>query len=143
MQPFETPSVNMIRQLLVTVQAPVEDVERILDRVAALTPLTLGAYDSNSYETAPGFERYRPRQGAAAGEETAVRKRPGVSCVSFQIPEDDQLLAHIVEAIYEVHSYQEQVVMVQPILVSRTKGVDDSKNPHRWWNTTGDWKRPA
>jgi hypothetical protein len=141
MQPFETPSVSMIRQLLVTIQAPVEDVDRILDRVVALTPLTLGAYDSNSYETAPGFERYRPRQGAVAGEETGLRKWPGVSCVSFQAPDDDALLQRIVEAVYEVHSYQEQVIMVQPVLVSRTKGKDDSKNPHRWWNTTGDWKK--
>jgi hypothetical protein len=140
MQPFETPSVNMIRQLLVTIQAPVEDVDRMMDAVIAITPLVLGAYDSNSFETATGSERYRPRQGAVAGAETAIRKRPGVSSVSFQIPEDEALLSQIVEAIYQVHSYQEQVIMVQQILASRTKGLDDSKNPHRWWNTTGDWK---
>ncbi len=140
MQPFETLSVRMIRQLLVTIQAPVEDVDRILDAVIAITPLVLGAYDSNAFKTAAGSERYRPRQGAAAGEETVIRKRPGVSSVSFQIPEDEALLSRIVESIYEVHSYQEQAIMVQPILVSRTKGRDDRKNPHRWWNTTGDWK---
>ncbi len=27
--------------------------------------------------------------------------------------------------------------------VSRSKGFDDRDNPHRWWNTTGDWKAAA
>jgi hypothetical protein len=33
------------------------------------------------------------------------------------------------------------MIAVEEILVSRSKGLDDSKNPHRWWNTTGDWKK--
>jgi len=63
--------------------------------------------------------------------------------VSFELPEDQSLVDRVVEAIFEVHSYQEPVIRIQPILASRSKGRDDSNNPHRWWNTTGDWKKAA
>jgi len=33
------------------------------------------------------------------------------------------------------------VIRIQPILASRSKGLDDRANPNRWWNTTGTGKR--
>lgn len=142
MQSFETQSVRMERQLLVTVRTPAEDVERIMAEVTRITPLPMGKnYDSNAFEAAAGVERYRPLQGAAAGPESETRRRPGVVDVSFEIPEDQSLLEALVEAIFLVHSYQEPVILVQPVLSARSKGLDDSKNPNRWWNREGDWKK--
>jgi hypothetical protein len=138
---FETPSVRMESMLMLRFQAPPEDVERIMAAVGALTPLAIGKYDSNAYQSAGGTERYRPLEGAAAGPETGIRQRPGVVEVSFRLPKDLPLLERIVEAIFQVHSYQEPFIAVEEVLVSRSKGLDDSRNPHRWWNTTGDWKR--
>ena len=138
---FETPSVYMDAVLFLRFQAPEEDVERIMAAVCALTPLAIGKYDSNAYQAAAGIERYRPLEGAAAGPETEIRKRPGVVEVSFRLPRDPGLLERVVEAIFQVHSYQEPFIAVEELLVSRSKGLDDSKNPHRWWNTTGDWKK--
>ena len=45
--------------LLLRFQAPEADVERIMAAVAALTPLIVGRYDSNAYQSAGGVERYR------------------------------------------------------------------------------------
>lgn len=141
--PIETETLTLVPQWLVAVQAPHEDMERIAAAVTAITPLTLGKYDCNTFETAAGLERYRPLQGAAAGAETELRRRPGVSVLSFQLPQDEALLHRVADAVFHVHSYQEPVITVTAILASRTKGVDDSANPHRWWNTTGDWKKSA
>ena len=138
---FETASVRMESLLLLRFQAPPEDVDRIMAAVTALTPLAVGKYDCNAYQSAGGIERYRPLEGAAAGPETDIRKRPGVVEVSFRLPKDSALLERIVETIFQVHSYQEPFIAVEEILVSRSKGLDDSKNPHRWWNTSGDWKK--
>ena len=141
---FETKSVRMEQMIQMSVFTPEEDVDRILEHVCKITPLPQGdKYDSNAYQTASGIERYRPLEGAAAGPETEVRKRPGVVEVIFDLPDDQTVLEQVVEAIYQVHSYQEPVIKVQHILVSRTKGLDDSQNPYRWWNTTGDWKKNA
>ena len=138
---FETESVRMERVLEVSVFAPEADADRIMARVCEIAPLAQGeSYDSNAQQSAPGIERYRPLEGAAAGPETGVRKRPGIVALNCELPDDQALLEEVVEAVFQVHSYQEPVIKVQLILVSRSKGLDDSDNPHRWWNTTGDWK---
>jgi hypothetical protein len=140
-QVLETTSVRMERMCLLTLQAPAVDVDRIMGEVVKVVPLAMGYYDNNAYQSAAGVERYRPLDGAAAGPETEVRKRPGTVEVSFQLPDDQQLIGQVVEAIFQVHSYQEPVIRIQTILASRSKGLDDSANPNRWWNTTGDWKK--
>ncbi|MEZ5778361.1 MAG: hypothetical protein R3E44_08370 [Paracoccaceae bacterium] len=141
---FETKSMSMRRVHLMELQAPAEDVERIMAAVARIDPLAMGTtYDNNAFQTAPGVERYRPRDGAAAGKEEAVRERPGVVALFFETSGGQDVAAEIVEAVYQVHSYQEPVIRITECLSSRTKGLDDSDNPHRWWNTTGDWKNGA
>lgn len=126
---------------LLSFQAPAEDVDRIMESVVNVTPLPMGSYDSNAYQSGSGIERYRPLDGAAAGAEAEVRKRPGTVEVSFELPDDQQLIEQVIETIFQVHSYQEPVIRTQTILASRSKGLDDSANPNRWWNTTGDWKK--
>ncbi len=139
---FETKSLRMERVLEVSVFAPEADADRIMARVCQITPLAQGeSYDGNAQQSAPGIERYRPLEGAAAGPETEVRKRPGIVALSFELPDDQALLEDVVEAVFQVHSYQEPVIKVRPILACRSRGLDDSDNPHRWWNTTGDWNK--
>ena len=72
-----------------------------------------------------------------------MRQRPGVVELSFQLADEQDLLARIVEAIFQTHSYQEPLIVVREVLASRSKGLDDKGNPNRWWNTTGDWKVKA
>ncbi|TIT16835.1 MAG: hypothetical protein E5W86_24465, partial [Mesorhizobium sp.] len=103
---FETKSVRMQLLLLVSFQAPAADVDRIMDAVVAITPLGMGNYDSNAFQSADGVERYRPLEGAAAGAETLLRQRPGTVEVSFELPDDQGLAAQVVEAIYQAHSYE-------------------------------------
>ena len=140
---FETLSVSMVPLRLLTFQAPTEDVDRIMAAVVAIVPLTMGVYDSNAYQSAPGVERYRPLEGAAAGAESDLRRRPGVVEVVFELPDAQDVTERVIEAIFQAHSYQEPVIRLQATLSSRSKGLDDSKNPNRWWNSTGDWKKAA
>ncbi len=92
---FETTSVRMTPLLLVTFQAPGADVDRITEAVTAITPLPMGKYDSNAYQSASGIERYRPLEGAAAGAERDLRRRPGTVEISFELPDDEELAATI------------------------------------------------
>lgn len=140
---FETRSVRMERKCLLTVQAPLDDIDRLMAAVTQVTPLAMGKYDSNAFQSGAGVERYRPLEGAAAGPETEVRKRPGVVEVSFELADDRALVEEVIEAIFASHSCQEPVIRIATILTSRSKGLDDSANPNRWWNTTGDWKKNA
>jgi hypothetical protein len=137
---LETHSLRMESMALLHMQAPVADVDRIMAAVVKIVPLTMGNYDCNAYQTGEGIERYRPLEGAAAGPETDLRKRPRIVEVSFELPDDQAVIEQVIETIFQTHSYQEPVIRVQNIWASRIKGLDDSKNPNRWWNTTGDWK---
>lgn len=101
---FETPSGRMERVFAMRVLAPREDVDRIMESVCRIVPLKQGAYDQNAWQSAPGIERYRPLEGAAAGAEIELRKRPGVVEVSLELPYDQDLLKQVIETIYEVHS---------------------------------------
>lgn len=106
---FETTSARMLSMLLVTVQAPAEDVDRIMQEVARITPLDMGKYDCNAFQTATGVERYRPLEGAAAGAERDLRKRPDVLQVSFELQDDQDLLQQVIEVVFQAHSYEEPV----------------------------------
>jgi len=105
-----------------------------------VVPLPHGKTDKNAYRAASGMEYYRPLEGTPTGAEDEVRKRPDVDLLSVVIPRDQVMASKVVEAIYEVHCYYEPVIYIQEILRSRCKGLDDSDNPHRWWNKSGDWK---
>ena len=93
---FETKSVRMEPMVLLTFQAPAADVDRIMEAAVAIVPLAMGKYDSNAYQTAEGIERYRPLEGAAAGPETELRKRPGSVEVVFELPDDLAAVARTV-----------------------------------------------
>ncbi len=140
-QGLETKAMIMEPHWQVIFQAPQEDVDRIFDHITEFVPLQHGKTDRNAYRAPSGMEYYRPREGAPTGAEDAVRKRPGVDEVRFFIPRDPEALDKVVEAIYAVHSYYEPVITVQEVLRSRCRGLDDSANPHRWWNKDGDWKK--
>jgi hypothetical protein len=136
----ETPTLSLQSMLLVIILAPAGDIDRLMEAVGRLTPLPMGNYDCNAFQSASGIERYRPRHGAAPGAEDGLRQRPGIVEISFELPHDLALLDRIVDAIFLTHSYEEPVIRVLPILTSRSKGTDQTHNPYRWWNTGGDWK---
>ena len=70
---FETNSVRMQTQLLVSFQAPEDEAERILEELTRIVPLTYGNYDRCALRSEPGTEHYRPLDGAASGPEEQVR----------------------------------------------------------------------
>jgi len=137
---FETNPIVMEPHWMVSFLAPIEDIDRVFERIADVVPLPYGKTDKNAYRAASGMEYYRPLEGTPTGAEDDVRKRPDVDQLSVVIPRDQAVAAKVVEAIYEVHSYYEPVIYIQEVLRSRCKGLDDSSNPHRWWNKSGDWK---
>ena len=48
---FETNSLRMEPMVLLHMQAPAADVDRIMEAVVKIVPLTMGNYDSNAYQT--------------------------------------------------------------------------------------------
>lgn len=137
---LQTKAINLLAHWKITFQAPVEDIDRIFDHLTEIAPLVQGKTDKNGYRTASGFEYYRPLEGTPTSAEENIRKRPGVDEMSILIERDKSLLEKIVDGIYQVHSYYEPVIVISEVLRSECRGLDDSRNPHRWWNKDGDWR---
>lgn len=136
---FETPSLRMVPHWKVSFIAPHEDVDRLFEEILMVTDLSHGKTDQNAYLAPEGYEYYRPLEGTPTGAEEDTRKRPGINQMFVVVPQDRSILEKVIEAIYAVHSYYEPVIIVYSVLRSQTKGLDDSDNPHRWWNKSGDW----
>ena len=138
---FETASLKLKPHWKITFAAPTEDIDRIFDHIKQSVRLVHGKTDQNAYLHSAGHEYYRPLEGTPTGGEDNTRKRPGVNQMHVVIPQDKEQLDKVIEAIFAVHSYYEPPIYIESLLRSQTKGVDDSDNPHRWWNTSGDWKQ--
>ena len=137
----QTRAIRMLPYWRIRFSAPQEDVDRVFEAIVEIDPLVYGKTDRNASCSAAGLEYYRPLEGTPTGAEEDTRKRPGVVEMAFAIPPDEELLKRIIDAIYETHSYYEPPISVEMILRSETLGLDDSDNPNRWWNKSGDWKK--
>lgn len=138
---FDTHPIFMQPMWLIMFQAPPENMERIFDAVIDVAPLVQGKTDSNGCRAPGGFECYRPLAGTPTGAEGNMRCRPGVDEMRFYLPRETEVLNAVIEASYAVHSCYEPIRTVTEVLCSLGKGLDDQDNPHRWWNTKGDWKQ--
>lgn len=136
-----TRAIKMIPYWRIRFLAPDDEIDGLFDAIKVVAPLVYGKTDQNAFRASPGYEYYRPMEGTPTGAETETRKRPGIAEMNMSIPTDQALLEKIIDVIYENHSYYEPPISVEPILRSETRGLDDSKNPNRWWNKEGDWKK--
>ncbi len=138
---IETTAIKMTPYWRIRFMAPDEEIDRLFDQIITVAALVYGKTDRNAIRSASAYEYYRPLEGTPTGVEHETRKRPGVTEMALTIPPDEDQLKAIIDIIYQNHSYYEPPISVEPILRSETRGLDDSDNPNRWWNLSGDWKK--
>jgi hypothetical protein len=128
------------RVWLIQIQAAPEDVDRIIDKVMEVDPLVYGRYERNAFVTAVGSETYRPRENSTSaihrGAQGTIQTFPSVQ-VFISIEQDREKLARVLDAIREVHHYEEPLIFVQDSWASRANYDPRSANPNRWWNRVG------
>ncbi|MEM9786884.1 MAG: hypothetical protein AAF801_10320 [Pseudomonadota bacterium] len=115
------------------------DVDRLLDAVMDVYPLSYGRYQRNASVSAIGKETAQPEPGstttthvdgfAAGGTETY----PMVE-LKISIPRDLAILERVMDAIIGAHHYEEPVIFLREDWASRASYDPNSDNPNRWWN---------
>jgi hypothetical protein len=123
---------RMERAYLVAVHVPNGEIDKVLDAVVSAVGLEYGKYDRVAFLDAAGLEQFRPMEGSKAGRQAEVSRVPTTN-VSFSVPYDRVALKKALDAIRNVHSYEEPVIYVSAVWRSRASGGDD-QNPNRWWN---------
>ncbi|MGI9622401.1 MAG: hypothetical protein ACR2PK_06150 [Acidimicrobiales bacterium] len=115
------------------------DTDRILDAVIDVFPLAYGKYERNASISAAGKETSRPPAGSTTATHVAdfepgrTETFPMVE-LKISLPRDCDTLATVMDAILEVHHYEEPVVFLREDWASRASYNPNNDNPNRWWN---------
>ena len=136
---FDSPRFRTESGWRVAVQVPQAHAAEILAAVREKSALTWGDYDTVSFESTAGIQRFR---SLGTGHNPASDGILEVPCVelSFFLPGSEAEVAGVLEAIYGVHPYEEPVLFVVPAVRSlHIRGMDED-NPNRFWNgPPRDW----
>lgn len=121
------------------IQTVIEDVDKILDAVMEVHPLSYGRYQRNASISAAGMETAQPEAGSTttthvegyhAGE---TETYPMVE-LKISIERDQAILEKVMDVIHYVHHYEEPVIFLREDWSSRANYDPNSDNPNRWWN---------
>ncbi len=136
---YASPSGSLEPIWTLEIQTVPDDVDRILDAVVHVYPLAYGRYERNASISAVGMETARPPAGSTTATHVddfvpgSTETYPVVE-VKISVPRDLAVLRSVMEAVLDVHHYEEPVIFVREDWASRADYHPDSTNPNRWWN---------
>lgn len=122
------------------IQTLPEDTDRILDAIMQVHRLSFGRYQRNASISAIGKETAQPEPESTtathvdAFEAGDTETYPVVE-LKISIERSLPVLERVMDAVLEVHHYEEPVIFVREDWVSRAAYDPSNTNPNRWWNT--------
>ncbi len=135
---LEPEGATIEEEYLVRVQIPADDVSRILETIINVSPLRYGNFEQVAFRYNAGTQQFKPLEGSISGETELIH----VPCdeISFTVPKNDEMIAAVIEAIFESHPYEEPVILIQEVMSTRLKNGPTKGNPNKWWNRPElDW----
>ncbi len=136
---YQAKSGRLVPVWTLEIQTLEEDTDRILDAVMKVHPLRFGRYQRNASVSARGYETAQPEPGSTTT--THVRgfnagETESYPMVELKISIERSLaqLEKVMDAILDVHHYEEPVIFVREDFASRANYDPNRENPNRWWN---------
>ena len=123
----------------IEIQTLMEDTDRILDEILKVHHLGYGNYRRNASISAEGRETARPNEGSTTtthveGYKAGETETYPMVELKISIERDVAVLERVMDAILQVHHYEEPVIFVREDWVSRANYDPNSDNPNRFWN---------
>jgi hypothetical protein len=136
---YQAKSGTFVPVWTIEVQTLPEDTDRILDAVMRVHPLSYGRYERNASISATSVETSRPQAGStttrhSAGFEAGQTESYPMVELKISVERDLNVLASVMDAILDVHHYEEPVIFLREDWVSRADYNPNRDNPNRWWN---------
>lgn len=121
------------------IQTVPDDIDKILDAVMDVHPLSFGRYQRNAGVSAVGMETSQPQAGSTTtthkdGFEAGNTETYPMVELKISIERDLAVLEKVMDAILYVHHYEEPVIYLREDWASRANYDPNSDNPNRWWN---------
>ena len=136
---YQAKSGHFVPVWTIEIQTPIVDVNKILDAVMEVHPLSYGRYQRNASISAEGMETSQPEENSTttthikdyqAGQ---VETYPMVE-IKVSIERESSVLEKVMDVIHHVHQYEEPVIFLREDWVSRANYNPNNDNPNRWWN---------
>ncbi len=136
---YKAKSGKFIPVWTIEIQTLPEDIDRILDAVMQVHPLSFGRYQRNASISAVGKETAQPETGSTTTTHVDGFKAGGTETypmveLKISIERDAAILETVMDAIIYVHHYEEPVIFLREDWASRANYDPNSDNPNRWWN---------
>ncbi len=121
------------------IQTLPQDIDRILDAVLEVHPLGYGRYRRNAAISAMGRETSQPEAGSTThthieGFTPGATETYPMVVLLISIERDATILERVMDAILNVHHYEQPVIFLREAWASRAAYDPNRDNPHRWWN---------
>ncbi|MEQ9489621.1 MAG: hypothetical protein RIM72_11580 [Alphaproteobacteria bacterium] len=115
------------------------ETDRILDAVMTVHPLGYGRYQRNASISATGRETTRPEPNSTTtthveGFEAGTTHTFPMVELKISVERDLAVLQKVMDAVLDVHHYEEPVIFIREDWASRAAYNPNSNNPNRWWN---------
>lgn len=136
---YKAKSGHFIPVWTLEIQTPIEDVDKILDAILEVHPLSYGRYQRNASISAQAIETSQPEPGSTTTTHSATYQAgetesyPMVE-LKISLERDMRALEAVMDVIHQVHHYEEPVIFLREDWVSRAAYNPDNANPNRWWN---------
>ena len=136
---YSAKSGSFIPAWTLEIQTVIEDVDKILDAVMKVYPLSYGRYERNASVSAVGMETAQPESGSTtenhiAGYVPGTTETYPMVELKITIECDKSILEKVMDAIHDVHHYEEPVIFLRENWVSRATYDPENTNPNRFWN---------
>ena len=136
---YDAKSGGFVPVWTIEIQTLPEDTDRILDAVMAVHPLSYGRYERNASISAVGTETARPMKNSTTtthvtGFEAGATETYPMVELKISLARDLAVLERVMDAILDVHHYEEPVIFLREDWASRANYDPNSANPNRWWN---------
>ena len=136
---YQAKSGSFVPVWTLEIQTLIEDVDKILDAVLEVNPLSYGRYERNASISAGGMETARPLAGSTTDNHVegfvpgSTETYPMVE-LKISVDRDTATLEKVMDAIHRVHHYEEPVIFLREDWASRASYNPDNDNPDRFWN---------
>ena len=136
---YKARSGELIPVWTLEIQTLPEHIDRILDAVMKVHPLSYGRYRRNASISAVGKETAQPETGSTTtthkeGFTTGQIETYPMVELKISVQRDLDALQRIMDVVLHVHHYEQPVILVREDWASRANYNPDNNNPNRWWN---------
>ncbi len=126
---------KLINGTKISVQTREQDVDKIVDAVCAIDPLSYGLYDRNVLIRRQCTGTYKPQEGSTTHLHLGITDLQILQYVELEFVLDSSTdLDNVLEAIIAVHHYEEPIIHILPAQTTRADHNPHSDNKNRWWH---------